>query len=302
MARLDRKAKGALTNQALSVISAESTALRRFELGTDDVVQALRVDYPTFWLNLQPDKDTYYQWSKRTEEKLFSTVHAFENFEDDSVGNWATGSAGYALSSVAVDGNEIIEGTYSLKAVSSGDGSDTECFGDSTARAFVVGNYYLIKFYTYGSGLIASSNDEVIFDFYSNAVGNGTALSGSWTAISGELNTKPVINSDYITYHEYLFAPSASATGYSRFRFYDASGSALTLYVDNFSIQEIPSSKWVPYNAIDTTNRTPNHMYGDSEYQKKVRWGHADDRSQREMYLVLKRKIAGITYVSVTEG
>jgi len=302
MANLERKTHGAVTNEALSVISAESTPLRKIELGTDDVVQVVRVDYPTYWLNLQPDKDTYYKWSKRTKESFFSDVHAFENFEDNSVGNWATGSGVYALASVAVDGNSLIEGTYTLKAVSSGDGTDTEAFGDSTVRTFTFGNYYLIKFYTLGSSLIAASNDEVIFDFYASDVTAGSALSGSWTALSGELNTKPVINSNYVTYHEYLFVPSATATGYARFRFYDASGSALTLYIDDFSIQEIPSSEWVPFEAIDNTNRPVNYMYGDSEYQKKVRWGNADDRSQNELYLLMKRKIAGITYVIVTEG
>jgi len=302
MANLERKARGAVTNEALSNITAEYHPKHIVTLN-DDIPTAVPITYPNFWVNIQSDKDTYYHWSRRTPEDRYSTVVDKITFEDNTVNDFVKGTSAYALSSMDVDGSSTLEGTYCLQGTDGAAINNAHRFAYGVPIEWKAGTVYVIRFYASGQ-LLDSVNSYILLSHYTeNGVGTfGNAITGTWRAISGKLGLSdlPQLQTNGKTWYEFAFEPDATQTGYLHFVFNNGDGVLQKLFIDNFEVLSIDSSEYVPVDPLDTS--TALHLYGNTEYERRVRWGVADDRSINALYLILQRKVAASTTVRIAEG
>lgn len=301
MANLERKAKGAVTNEALSNISAEYSPQRKIILGADSSPFGLKVDYPDYWLNIQPDKDVYYSWSKRTKESLFTSEEDEITFEDNTLNGWANCAGVEALTSVSVDSGSKITGTYCLSALTASAVANNDGMYLDTAFSMQASKVYLIRFYALGSSLSVANADYAQVAFYDGATSLGAGVTGTYTAISGRIvSSVPVVESNSVGYYEFLFEPTEDITAYLHVYFQNTTGSALRLYMDDISVVSVESSKYVHHTALDT--ETALHLYGNTEYERRIRWGESDDRSVSELYFFMQRKVSATTNIRVAMG
>ena len=291
---------GAVRTKASADIFADCGPKEKVTLGADSNPVAIQVDYPSFWMNMQPDKDVYYHWSRRTPENLYTDVIPLIDFEDGTRGGFINGTGTYALSSFASDANSILIGTDTVLATAA-NGSHTDRFVYDTIQTFTAGLTYVIRFYAKGVLLSGTTSYVNMFMCAGDNSSPGAGLSGTYTAISGIItSTFPTLTSNEFGWYEFLYQPNVTQTGYIHFRFENSGLAPVSLYLDNFSMLSIPTNQLIPFTQIDTD--TALFLYGDSEYERRIRWGVIKTRKEKELYLILQRKSSAITTVRLSEG
>jgi hypothetical protein len=294
---------GAVRTKASADIFADHGPKEMVTLGADDTPVAVQVDYPSFWMNMQPDKDVYYHWSRRTPESRYTSVVSLIDFEDGTLGGFANGTGIYALNAFATDANSVLIGEDTVLGVTAA-GANQDRFVYDTAIALTAGLTYVIRFYAKGVNLNSSGTANVLAYFFAgDGASPGALIAGTYTAISGKLQATtnvPIIESNEFGWYEFTFTATATSAGYLHFWFENTSGLALSLYLDNFSIVSIRTEELRPFTALDPAKAL--FLYGDSEYERRIRWGVISDRSEAELYLVLQRKTSATTTVRLAEG
>lgn len=298
--------KGSVREKASADIMAEWRVQNSYDL-TEDIPYSKPIDASTMSIWVQPDQDIYFNWASFP-QKVRSTPFALETFEDNSVGGWVAGVAGYSLDTLAVDGNSLINGTYSLQVADNDADTDNRAH-NTTALTFVANRVYKISFWSYSTGIV-SDTDYLQFRFFPGTTTPGTATAGTYYAVSGELiSSIPSINQNGRVYYEFLFVPSASATGYIHIVFANSGGSTIDAYFDDIRVDEL-EGEYKPYSQIDTTDDI--YLYGGVLTEMRVPLGESSinsrllgesqDVNDRKMYLNIQRKFSGNTEVRFVEA
>lgn len=266
MANFEHKAKGAVTNKALSDISAEFDNSASPVTLSLDVIETIEIAYPVMYLWVQPDKDVYFNWILRDEYDGSAALI------DDSFESGVTGFTAGAGAAIVQSTDYARTGSNSMKV--SG-GTNTNAYSDGFTT--VVGEKYRAYAYVYRE----SGNNSIALYKADNTLLITNQVIGSLLPASLIPRTWQMIAVDFeATATTTYIGPWGSTAGSGTYYVDDVYCSVLSNVVKTRDM-------WLPGGGGPIPMRVP--------------WGVGPD-TPSTLYLSLLRKVASTTNVKIIKG